>query len=207
MAEASTAQLQKWIDGMNAGDAMAREALFAHTAERLRRLAGKMFQDFRRLGPVNDEDDVCQKAVMRLLNALKSEKPATLLAFFKLAATQIRRELLDEVRKRFGPQGSGAHRAPNGCWQRRDGTPAAGPEKSDSTYDPGRLAFWTEFHEQVQELPEKDREVFELLWYQGLSHAEAATLLGVSEATIQRRWFDARYALGERLRDKATARE
>ncbi len=37
-------------------------------------------------------------------------------------------------------------------------------------------------------LPEEVGEVFDLIFYQGLSHAEAAALLGVSTKTVQRRW-------------------
>ncbi|HKB36491.1 MAG TPA: sigma factor-like helix-turn-helix DNA-binding protein, partial [Gemmataceae bacterium] len=35
-------------------------------------------------------------------------------------------------------------------------------------------------------MPEEQREVFDLVYYQGLSHAEAAALLGVSTKTVQR---------------------
>lgn len=47
---------------------------------------------------------------------------------------------------------------------------------------------WSEFHERAAALPEEEREVFDLLWYQGVTHAEAASLLQVSTKTIQRRW-------------------
>ncbi len=68
-----------------------------------------------------------------------------------------------------------------------------------SFYDPGRLAEWTGFHAQVEALPEEEREVFDLLFYQGLPQAEAAAVLGVSERTIKRRWQAARLALHEAL--------
>jgi RNA polymerase sigma factor (sigma-70 family) len=64
---------------------------------------------------------------------------------------------------------------------------------------PDRLAAWTEFHEQVERLPEEEREVFSLLWYKGLSQAEAAEVLGVSDRTIKRRWQSARLHLHEAL--------
>jgi DNA-directed RNA polymerase specialized sigma24 family protein len=38
-----------------------------------------------------------------------------------------------------------------------------------------------------------------LLWYQGLSQAEAAELLQVSERTIKRRWMSARLQLQDAL--------
>jgi RNA polymerase sigma-70 factor (ECF subfamily) len=49
-------------------------------------------------------------------------------------------------------------------------------------------------------MPDEEREIFDLLWYQGLSQAEAATLLKVSERTIKRRWQSARLKLHHALR-------
>jgi RNA polymerase sigma-70 factor (ECF subfamily) len=67
---------------------------------------------------------------------------------------------------------------------------------TDGTDDPGRLSAWTEFHRQVEQLPEEEREVFSLIWYQGLTQGEAGELLGVSQKTINRRWMAARVRLG-----------
>jgi RNA polymerase sigma factor (sigma-70 family) len=68
------------------------------------------------------------------------------------------------------------------------------------SHEPSRLAIWGEFHQQIGAMPDEGREVFELLWYQELSQAEAAELLGVSERTIKRRWQSARVSLHEALR-------
>ncbi len=57
---------------------------------------------------------------------------------------------------------------------------------------PLALAAWREFHERVESLPEEQREVFDLLWYQELSQAEAANVLGVAVPTVKRRWRDAK---------------
>ena len=54
---------------------------------------------------------------------------------------------------------------------------------------PLRLAAWTELHEQVEALPPEEREAFDLLYYQDLPQAEAAQVLGVSLATLKRRWL------------------
>jgi RNA polymerase sigma-70 factor (ECF subfamily) len=75
-------------------------------------------------------------------------------------------------------------------------------EQSDSTYEPTRLARWAEFHRQVEALPDEERDVFELLWYQELTQAEAAAVLGVAEVTVRRRWMSARARLGALLRDE-----
>ncbi len=52
----------------------------------------------------------------------------------------------------------------------------------------------------TERLPAEEREVFDLLWYQELSQAEAAALLGVSERTIKRRWQSARIMLHDALK-------
>jgi RNA polymerase sigma-70 factor (ECF subfamily) len=47
---------------------------------------------------------------------------------------------------------------------------------------------WTAFHEAVERLPEEEREVVNLVYYDGLSRAEAAREVGVSAKTVRRRW-------------------
>ena len=55
--------------------------------------------------------------------------------------------------------------------------------------------------EAIEGLPEDEREVFDLVRIQGLTHAEAATVVGVSEKTVQRRLNRARLLLAEQLAD------
>ena len=55
--------------------------------------------------------------------------------------------------------------------------------------------------EVIEGLPEDEREVFELVGIQGLTHAEAAMVVGVSPKTVQRRLHEARLLLAERLAD------
>jgi RNA polymerase sigma-70 factor (ECF subfamily) len=55
--------------------------------------------------------------------------------------------------------------------------------------------------EVIEGLPEDEREVFELVSIQGLTHDEAAMVVGVSEKTVQRRLNRARALLAERLAD------
>jgi RNA polymerase sigma-70 factor (ECF subfamily) len=53
----------------------------------------------------------------------------------------------------------------------------------------------------IEGLPEVEREVFDLVRIQGLTHAEAAGVVGVSEKTVQRRLNRARLLLAEQLAD------
>jgi RNA polymerase sigma-70 factor (ECF subfamily) len=194
VAEASTTQLQGLIERMNAGEASARAELLAHAGERLRRLARKMLQDFPRVRRWEETDDVVQNALLRLLQALQAVPVATVAEFFRLAARHIRWELIDLARHYAGPEGLGANHATD--------VPGLSPlpERPDSTNDVGRLALWSEFHRHVEQLPEEERAVFDLLWYQELPQAEAATLLNVSVPTVKRRWLAARLRLQAALK-------
>jgi RNA polymerase sigma-70 factor (ECF subfamily) len=53
----------------------------------------------------------------------------------------------------------------------------------------------------IEGLPEPEREAFELVRIQGLTQAEAAAVVGVSERTVQRRLNRARLLLAEELDD------
>jgi len=52
------------------------------------------------------------------------------------------------------------------------------------------------------ERPPEERDAFDLLFYQGVHQADAATLLGVSESTVKRRWQAARLRLFDALGGK-----
>ena len=108
--------------------------------------------------------------------------------FFRLAATQVRRQLIDLARQRI-PRTAGLGEDAS------ESTPHAGLEKPDSSGGPPLLSMWLEFHGKVEALPEQEREIWDLLWYQGLTQAEAAAVLGLSLATLKRRWLAARLPL------------
>jgi RNA polymerase sigma-70 factor (ECF subfamily) len=162
-------------------------------------LTRKMLKGYARVKRWEQTDDVFQNATMRLYRALGEVRPADPVAFFRLAALNIRRELLDLAKHYYGPQGHGANYASLEKESARASGVAPEHEPPAASDDPGRLAAWTEFHAQVERLPPDEFEVFDLLWYQELSQADAAALLNVSERTIKRRWQSARLKLHEAL--------
>jgi RNA polymerase sigma-70 factor (ECF subfamily) len=167
------------------GDGAAVDALLRHSCDRLTRLTRRMLGDFRRVKRWADTEDVLQNALLRLLNALRDVKPQTPRDFLALAALQIRRELIDLARHFYGPEGVGANHDSVAA----EDAPHTGPEgPADARHEPSSLAQWRELHQQIDTLPEDEREVVGLLFYQGLSQAEAAELLSVSVRTVQRRW-------------------
>ena len=202
MAEPSsqTLHIQACLDRICGGDEAARGELLGYACERLRNLARKMLKGYPNVHRWEQTDDVLQSATIRLHRTLQQMPVLTSLDFFRLAALHIRRELLDLAKHYYGPQGQGAHHA---TWGPDDSSTtrsdSGAPSPPDPAHDPARLAAWGEFHRQIGALPDEEREVFDLIWYQGLSQAEAAKLLNVSERTIKRRWQAARLKLHEAL--------
>ena len=187
MVESQTTRLQSYIDRLKAGDAKAKDELISCACDRLQRLTRKMLKSYPGVARWEQTDDIFQNAVIRLCRALNDTAPESVKHFLNLAALHIRRELIDLARHHYGPQGPGAHHD-TGAGQAE--TPIA--VASETTMDPGKLAQWSEFHKQVEALPAEEREVFNILWYHGIPQSEAATLLNLSERTLQRRWQSAR---------------
>jgi RNA polymerase sigma factor (sigma-70 family) len=190
-----TAHLQRLIDHLRRGDSAAREKLLADASDGLRRLTRRMFREERRLKRWEETDDVFQNSTLRLYRALADVQPATVRDFFRLAALHIRRELIDLARHYYGPEGLASHHHTHPPERARNTAVADPCDVAETTHEASRLARWADFHEQIAMLPENDRELFDLLWYQGLNQDEAAALLGISERTLQRRWQSVRLRL------------
>jgi RNA polymerase sigma factor (sigma-70 family) len=193
-----TTHLEQLVEQLQRGDASARQELLTCAGDGLLRLTRRMFRGEHRLKRWEQTDDVCQNASLRLYLALAEIKPTSVRDFFRLAALHIRRELIDLARHYYGPQGLGTRQT---TVRPGDTGPRSPPpyEQADASDEPSRLASWCEFHEQVARLPEEEREMFDLLWYQGLGQAEAAAIVGISERSLQRRWQAARLHLHRAL--------
>jgi len=199
MSGPATTHLQGCLDRIRAGDDAARAELLQSATNRMTQLAHVMLKDFQRVRRWEETGDIVQNSLIRLHRALAAVTPPSVRDFYRLATTQIRRELIDLARHYYGPEGLGRRYQTNA--RDSDSKTPAPPayDKPDSSNGPARLALWSEFHERVEDLPEEEREVFDLVWYQGLTHTEAANLLGVSAKTVKRRWQAACLELHARL--------
>lgn len=192
-AGTTTRDLQRWVDLLNAGQEQARNGLLNRACDRLRRLARKMLGGFPAIHGLEDTDDVLNGSVLRLHAALAAVRIESLKHFFHLAGQAIRRELIDLARRQTRGDGRVVVVVP-------EGTPDLDHPCNDGC--PLDLAAWSEFHRMVEELPPEQREVVTLLWYEEMTQAEAAQVLGVCERTVLRRWHLARLKLARVIGDE-----
>jgi RNA polymerase sigma-70 factor (ECF subfamily) len=192
--EPTTAVIQRYLDalpGDTAAEPVVRE-LLERAAGRLRQLCARfLYKSYPRLTrpPVNLEtDELLGGVVAGLLTALRTTRPPTVRRFFALTSQHIRWQLNDLAR-RLDERSAAAALAESGV---------ADPQASSAS---GLSPNARRILELIEGLPEDEREVFELVGIQGLTHAEAATVVGVSEKTVQRRLKEARLLLAERLAD------
>jgi len=198
-----TARLKSWVERLSGGDESALDELLRSFQKRLVRLTHTMLRGFPRVRRWEDTDAVLNSSLVRLWRALKdligngriaSDGTFRTHDLLRLGAKQIRRELLD-LAKHY------RHSVVVSVARGEDGSEMleAGERSDGGTHDSHRLAEWTEFHKQIETLPDELREVFDLLWYHGLTQTEAAAILGVTDRTVKSRWQKARLKLHEIL--------
>src|SRR6516162_7873834 len=192
--EPTTVIIQRYLDalpGDTAAEPVIRELLERAVAPLRILCATFLYKSYPRLArpPANLEtDELLGGVVARLLTALRATRPPTVRQFFALANQHMRWQLNDLAR-RLDQQPAAAALAESGV--------AAPPGSTASGLSPdGRRMLGA-----IEGLPEDEREVFDLVGIQGLTHAEAAAVVGVSPKTVQRRLHRARLLLAERLAD------
>jgi RNA polymerase sigma-70 factor (ECF subfamily) len=191
--EHTTAVVQRYLDEL-AGDSPAEPLVRAMLDRAVRRLhllcATLLHRSYPRLmhPPLNlHADELLGAVAERLLKALREARPRTVRQLFALANQHMRWELNDLAR-------------------RLDGEPAAAelhegfvpsPPSSISGLSPDGLRMLR----AIDELPEDEREAFDLVRIQGLTQVEAAEVLGVATKTVQRRLNRALLILADELDD------
>ena len=190
--ERTTAVVQRYLDQL-AGDGPCEpivRALLDRAVRRLHQLcAAVLYRGYPRLTrpPLNlQADEMLSAVVERLLKALREARPATVREFFALAGQHTRWELNDMARRLDTQPGAGAE---------MDTVPAL--PGSDSGLSPvGHRML-----QVIDALPTDEREAFDLVRVQGLTHGEAAEVLGVASRTVKRRLDRGLRMLTERLDD------
>ena len=194
--EHTTIAVQRYLDELAGvtGDATAEpliRALIGRSVDRLHLLCTTLLlRSYPRLAkpPLNLQPDEMLSAVVdRLLKALREVRPTTVRQFFALANRHMRWELNDLARRLDREKPALGLPEPG----------VASPETSGSQLSPNTLRIL----EAVEGLPEDEREVFDLVRIQGFTQIEAASLLGVSPKTVQRRLNHSLLQLTAKLSD------
>jgi DNA-directed RNA polymerase specialized sigma24 family protein len=204
----TTVAIQHYLDELARlpGDAPAEPVvrqLLERSAGRLHLIGARLlYRSYPRLtrGPLNfDAHEMLSAVVERLMRAMREIRPGTVRQFFALANRHMRWELNDLAR-RLDEQS-------RAVLLRESFAAAPGGGASDvsdaggiSAEPPGGVTLGR-ILAAIEELPEEDQEVFHLIRLQGLTHAEAAEVVGVSAKTIQRRLHRGVIRLGELLAD------
>jgi RNA polymerase sigma factor (sigma-70 family) len=191
--EHTTAAVQRYLDAL-AGDQPAEPIVRALLDRAVRRLhllcANLLYRSYRRLTlpPLNlQPDELLDAVVERLLKAMRSARPQTVRQFFALVNQHMRWELNDLARR--------LDQQPTLVELDEERVSAASSSSSVLTPNGRRML------QAIDELPEDEREAFELLRIQGLTQVEAADVLGVSTKTVQRRLNGALVLLAKELKD------
>jgi RNA polymerase sigma factor (sigma-70 family) len=191
--EHTTAVVQRYLDELD-GDSPAEpnvRALLDRSVRRLHLLCATLLhRSYPRLTqpPLNVRAEELLGAVAeRLLKALREARPRTVRQLFALANQHMRWELNDLARR--------LDEQPAAAELREELVPSPASSVSGLTPDGLRML------RAIDELPEDQREVFDLVRIQGLTQVEAAELLGVSTVTVKRRLSRGLRHLAEQLAD------
>lgn len=195
----TTQAVQRLLDDLAAkGDAPDDpliRSLLGRSVNRLQMLCGRLLHgSYPRLtqSPAYLEtNDLVGAVTERLIKALKDVRPETTRQFFGLANRHIRWELNDLARR--------VDQQPRHVAAGKE--PTAPPAREADTDAHAQTQTLMRILACIESLPDDEREVFEYVRIQGMTHAEAAELLGVAEKTIQRRLRRSVLLLADGLRD------
>jgi RNA polymerase sigma-70 factor (ECF subfamily) len=195
--EQTTIIVQKYLgelaqlDGSAPAEPIVR-ALVDRSVKRLHILCRSLLlKSYPRLArpPLNlQSEEMLSSVVDRLIRAMREIRPTTVRQFFALANQHMRWELNDLARRLDG------HAPPI---ELQDGLVPMAAETSASQLTPNAIRML----EAIESLPEEEREVFSLIRFQDMTHAEVADVLETSTKTVQRRLNKALLLLADKLSD------
>jgi RNA polymerase sigma-70 factor (ECF subfamily) len=175
----TTAVVQRYLDQI-AGDTPAEQVvrdLLDRAVRRLHQLcANLLYRSYPRLTrpPLNlQAEEMLSAVVERLLKALRETHPPTVRQFFALACQHMRWELNDLARR--------LDEQPAVVEINEGLVPVPASSASGLTPDGHRMLS------AIENLPQDEREAFDLVRIQGITQVEAGRILGVSVMTVKRR--------------------
>lgn len=175
-----------------AGDEAAREALVGRVYEQLRRIA-QVRMAAERAGHTLQATELVHEAYLKMSPSFQDREFRNRYEFYAAAGEAMRRILVDHARRRrTAKRGSG-----------KPLHSLTGVAELAEAADPTQTLVLNEAFERLESANPKAAELIRLRFFAGLDVAETALALGVSEATVKRRWRYARTVLFEAMEDGA----
>ncbi len=182
-------ELSEILLKMDSGDLAAAERLWPLVYEELRRIAAnKLAQE--RAGQTLQPTALVHEAYLKLVGNANQPHWNSRGHFFSAAAEAMRRILVDRARQKLGPKRGGS--------RRRVDFDEAQLLTIELDQHSELLAIDEALELLRVESPIK-AELVKLRFFAGLSHQEAAALLGISRATADRHWAYAKAFLFDAL--------
>ncbi len=178
------------IDRAFSGDAESEQELFARTYAELKAIASKHLRAHRGQGATVQTTQVVHDAYLKLIGADTGGEPVSRAQFLAYMARIMRNLIIDHCRSRS----SAKHGGDLVRLQWEDQQDAGTAHTADQ---------WLMLHEALTRLTEKDTqtaEVVELKFFGGLSTEAVGEVLGVSRATVVRKWALGKAWLATELR-------
>jgi len=187
------AQVTEILLRIEDGDPSAAEQLLPIVYDALRKLAAARLER-EQPGQTLQPTALVHEVYLRLVDVEHQQKWESRGHFFAAAAEAMRRILVDNARRK-------ASQKRGGGMQRMDWEPVA----ADPMHALDDLLALDEALETLATLDSRKAELVKLRYFSGLTNEQAAEVLGVSLATVERDWSFARAWLRREIMGEAPA--
>ena len=179
------------LDKLRNNDKDAKNAIIVHTLNRLERISRRMFHKFPVLQQTEETGDILHMLVLKLDKALSHVTPDSVSGYFALVNLNLNWILKELARK-----------AKMSRTLNVNGMNDVLNRVSDPYHGPASNQDWFDFFEILDKLSSESREVFDLIWLQGLTQKQAAKILDVSLRTFIRRWIKSKLEIRKLMEDE-----
>lgn len=184
------------LEKLRNNDKDAKNAIIVQTLNRLERISRRMFHKFPALKQSEETGDILHMLVLKLDKALSTVVPDSVAGYFALVNLNLNWILKELARK---TKTSGVLKS-NGMNDILNGV-------SDPYSGPKSNLEWVDFFEILEKLSQENREVFDLIWLQGLDQKQAAKVLGISLRTFIRRWIKSKLEIRKLINEELSTHD
>lgn len=184
------------LEKLRNNDKDAKNAIIVQTLNRLERISRRMFHKFPALKQSEETGDILHMLVLKLDKALSTVVPDSVAGYFALVNLNLNWILKELARK---TKASGVLKS-NGMNDILNGV-------SDPYSGPKSNLEWVDFFEILEKLSQENREVFDLIWLQGLDQKQAAKVLGISLRTFIRRWIKSKLEIRKLINEELSTHD